>query len=85
VEHVRAELSLSERRVCRILGQHRSTQRKIPTSPDYEAALTTDIIALALKPVSKGNSLLEEMEEGDCYAAPIALKDSPECAVLPVW
>jgi transposase InsO family protein len=49
VDHVRAELGLSERRVCRVLGQHRSTQRKIPTSPDDEAALTADIIALALQ------------------------------------
>jgi putative transposase len=49
VEHVRAELGLSERRVCRALGQHRSTQRKIPTGPDDEAALTADIIALALQ------------------------------------
>jgi transposase InsO family protein len=49
VEHVRAELGLSERRVCRALGQHRSTQRKILTTPDDEAALTADIIALALQ------------------------------------
>jgi putative transposase len=49
VEHVRAELGLSERRVCRALGQHRSTQRKIPAAPDDEAALTADIIALALQ------------------------------------
>jgi transposase InsO family protein len=49
VEHVKAELGLSERRVCRVLGQHRSTQRKIPTTPDDEAALTADIIALATR------------------------------------
>jgi transposase InsO family protein len=30
-----------------VLGQHRSTQRKIPTTPDDEAALTADIIELA--------------------------------------
>ncbi len=29
------------------MGQHRSTQRKVPTTPDDEAALTADIIALA--------------------------------------
>ena len=46
---MRAKLGLSERRVCRVLGQHRSTQRKIPTTPDDEAALTADIIALALQ------------------------------------
>ena len=47
MEHVIAELGVSERRACRVLGQHRSTQRKIPTRPDDEAALTADIIALA--------------------------------------
>ena len=46
---MRAELGLSERRVCRVLGQHRSTQRKIPATPDDEAALTADIISLALQ------------------------------------
>ncbi len=38
---------MSERFACRVLGQHRSTQRKAPTTPDDEAALTADIIALA--------------------------------------
>jgi putative transposase len=47
VEHVVAAHSVSERFACRVLGQHRSTQRKIPTSPDDEVALTADIIALA--------------------------------------
>jgi transposase InsO family protein len=40
-------LGVSERRACIVLGQHRSTQRKPPTGPDDEAALTADIIALA--------------------------------------
>ena len=47
MEHVVAAHSVSERFACRVLGQHRSTQRKIPTSPDDEVALTADIIALA--------------------------------------
>ena len=47
MEHVTTELGISERRACRALGQHRSTQRKIPTTPDDEAALTADIIELA--------------------------------------
>lgn len=38
---------MSERRVCRVLGQHRSTQRKVPHGADDEQALTEDIIALA--------------------------------------
>ncbi len=40
---------MSERFACRVLGQHRSTQRKIPTTRDDEAALTADIIALAVQ------------------------------------
>ena len=47
MDHVRSELGVSERRACRALGQHRSTQRKLPTTRDDEAALTADIIALA--------------------------------------
>lgn len=40
---------MSERFACRVLGQHRSTQRNIPTTRDDELALTADIIALALQ------------------------------------
>ena len=40
-------MPVSERRVCRVLGQHRSTQRKTPRGADDEAALTEDIIAFA--------------------------------------
>ena len=40
---------MSERFACRVLGQHRSTQRKIAKTPDDEAALTADIIALAIQ------------------------------------
>ena len=47
IEHVRSKLKLSERRVCRVLGQHRSTQRRIPQGRDDEARLTADIIDLA--------------------------------------
>ncbi len=46
MDHVRAELGLSERRVCRVLGQHRSSQRKVPQQPDDKAVLTADIIAV---------------------------------------
>jgi putative transposase len=36
-----------ERRVCRVLGQHRSTQRKLPRGRDDEEQLTADLIELA--------------------------------------
>jgi hypothetical protein len=38
---------VSECLACRVLGQHRSTQRKKPKTADDEPALTADIIALA--------------------------------------
>jgi putative transposase len=40
-------LHVSERRACRALGQHRSTQRKVPRGREDEAALTADLVALA--------------------------------------
>ena len=36
-----------ERRACAALGQHRSTQRKVPRGPEHEERLTADMIALA--------------------------------------
>ena len=47
VAHVVARLGVSERTACRVLGQHRSTQRKLPTKPDDEERLTTEIVELA--------------------------------------
>ncbi|KAB2684790.1 MULTISPECIES: IS3 family transposase [Hyphomicrobiales] len=49
IDHVRSVLPkrVSERRVCLVLGQHRSTQRRIPRGRDDEQQLTEDIVALA--------------------------------------
>src|SRR3954452_17610270 len=47
IEHVRDKLQVSERRVCRALGQHRAAQRKRPRGRDDEKRLTADIIELA--------------------------------------
>lgn len=44
-----AEHGVSWRMACRVLGQHRSTQRKTSTTPDDEAALTADVVTLALQ------------------------------------
>src|SRR6516165_6548466 len=43
----RAQLHVSERRACAALGQHRSTQRKVPRGRDDDRRLTADIIELA--------------------------------------
>ncbi|WP_267352133.1 IS3 family transposase [Sphingomonas sp. GM_Shp_2] len=47
IDRVKEVLDVSERRVCRVLGQHRSTQRKVPCGADDEQALTDDVVALA--------------------------------------
>jgi putative transposase len=47
VNHVCQQLSVSERRACKVLGQPRSTQRLIPYVPDDEHFLVTRIIKLA--------------------------------------
>jgi hypothetical protein len=40
------KFSVSERFACKVLGQHRSTQRKTPKGRADEEALTVDIIRL---------------------------------------
>src|SRR5215216_1952794 len=47
VEHVRVAVRVSERRGRRVLGQHRSTQRKPPRGRDDEEQLTADVVELA--------------------------------------
>ena len=44
---MRDELGVSERRACRVLGQHRSTQRKVPKGRQNEERLVADMIELA--------------------------------------
>ena len=44
---MRAQLHVSERRACAALGQHRSTQRKVPRGREHDERLTADIIELA--------------------------------------
>jgi len=44
---VRAKYDVSQRRACRVIGQHRSTQRRCPVERDDEAILTSAIVALA--------------------------------------
>jgi putative transposase len=47
VEHVRGKLGVSERCVCRVIGQPRSTQRQRSSVGDDEAYLRAEIIRLA--------------------------------------
>lgn len=47
--HVKSTLHVSERRVCRVIDQPRSTQRHTPVVSDDEGHLRADIVDLALK------------------------------------
>lgn len=44
---MRDKFGVSERRACRVLGQHRSTQRHIPNDREDEEQLVADMIELA--------------------------------------
>ncbi|MEP2717340.1 IS3 family transposase [Pseudophaeobacter sp.] len=46
IDHVRSQFKVSERRVCRVLGQHRSTQRRLPRGRADEERLVEDMIEL---------------------------------------
>ena len=54
-------LLISERRACAALGQHRSTQRKIPRGREDEERLTADIVALARRMAAMGYRNIAEL------------------------
>ena len=43
---MRIQLAVSERRICRVLGQHRSTQRRQPRGRADEERLVADMVEL---------------------------------------
>ncbi len=49
VAHVQRELGVSERRACRAIGQHRSTQRYEPLEKEEEKRLVQEMLALVAK------------------------------------
>jgi transposase InsO family protein len=55
------KFDVSERLACRVLGQHRSTQRKPPKGRADDAALTADIVALATEYGRYGYSRITAM------------------------
>ena len=59
---------MSERRACRALGQHRSTQRKVPQGRADEERLTDSIIELADKYGRFGYRMVTGRAEGPTKA-----------------
>ena len=68
VTHVRETLKgkrVSERRVCRVLGQARSTQRREPHVPDDEPRLVKRIIELACEYGRYGYRMITGLLRGE--------------------
>ena len=58
---MRSQFKVSERRACRVLGQHRSTQRHIPKGRADEDRLVADMIELARQFGRYGYRLIAEL------------------------
>ena len=65
MEDVRGKLKVSERRVCRVIGQPRSTQRQQSAVRDDEGYLRSEIIRLALKYGRYGYRLITALLHGE--------------------
>ena len=84
VEQVRAQLHVSERRACAALGQHRSTQRKVPRGRDDEQRLTADTCP-AIRPLwlsqdrrtAAPGGLDNQRQAGRAYLATRGAEGSP--------
>jgi hypothetical protein len=68
IDHVRSKLQLSERRLCRVLGQNRSTQRRIARGREDEEQLTAEIIdslpSVAAMAIERSQSCCERKRAG---------------------
>jgi transposase InsO family protein len=66
VAHLRKKFKVSERRACRLVGQHRSTNRYEATAPDFEAKLVERMTALAEQHPRWGYRMIKNLlvEEG---------------------
>ena len=62
IDHVRSGLKVSGRRVCRVLGQHRCTQRQVPLDRD-----TAVLIELVRKSILSAGSGTADQASGRRY------------------
>ena len=47
VKYLRRKFKVSERRACRVVGQHRSSNRYIPVAPDFEKQLVRAMVRVS--------------------------------------
>jgi len=67
VEYVREKLDVSERHVCRVIGQPRSTQRRMDKVPDDEEYLRAEIIRLAGRYGRYGYRMITGLLQGEGF------------------
>jgi putative transposase len=79
---VRAQLHVSERRACAALGQHRSTQRKIPRGRENEERLTADIIQLVRQYGRYGYRKIAELLRQTALIQTVSRKKSAQACSL---
>jgi transposase InsO family protein len=67
VEHVRSKLDVSEQRVCRVIGQPRSPQRRPDLVPDEEEYLRAEIVRLAGRYGRYGYRMITGLLQGEGF------------------
>jgi putative transposase len=68
VAHLRRRFGVSERRACRVVGQHRSTERYVAVAGDFELALVERMNALAAKHPRYGYRMVWALLRGEGFA-----------------
>jgi putative transposase len=68
VAHLRRRFRVSERRACRVVGQHRSTERYVAVAGDFELQLVARMNALAAKHPRYGYRMVWALLRGEGFA-----------------
>jgi len=69
VAHLRRRFGVSERRACRVVGQHRSTERYVAVAGDFALRLVARMNALALKYPRYGYRMVWALLRGEGFAS----------------
>jgi transposase InsO family protein len=67
VAHLRRRFRVSERRACRLVGQHRSTERYVAVAGDFELALVSRMNELAAKHPRYGYRMVWALLRGEGF------------------
>jgi putative transposase len=71
VAHLRRRFGVSERRACRVVGQHRSTERYVAVAGDFELQLVARMNQLAAKHPRYGYRIVWALLRGEGVRPPV--------------